>query len=251
MPAPGKLTIETPEQIPLEYALASGGSRFLAVAIDTLLQIGLFVVIGLLALAASMLFRAGGRETATWMLALLFLAGFIVYYGYFAAFEAIWSGQTPGKKIAGLRVITVSGRPITAFDSIIRNLLRIVDQLPGIYAVGLVSVFLTSKNQRLGDLAAGTVVVHEQVLRHEQPRVVTTTGAVRLGAARLQPNEIEALETFLARREDLPPWRRMRTAVDLTKHVRSRLGLADDQHTSDEALLEELVAEYRSRGRRR
>ena len=93
------------------------------------------------------------------------LLGFLLYYGYFAAFEALWGGQTPGKRAVGLRVISVTGQPITTFDALLRNLLRIVDQMPGIYAVGVLSIFFTSRNQRLGDLVAGTVVVQEQGLR--------------------------------------------------------------------------------------
>jgi uncharacterized RDD family membrane protein YckC len=248
--APEKLIIETPEQISLEYTLASAGSRFLALAIDTLLQLAVTLLLGLLALVPITL-SLGSRDFSLWVIAALWLLWFAVYYGYFAFFEASWSGQTPGKRAVALRVMTVSGRPITAFDAILRNLLRIVDQLPGIYAVGIVSIFLTARNQRLGDLAAGTVVVHDQPLRHDHVTPVLASGAPRLGADRLQPNELEAMELFLKRRNDLPIWRRDRAARELAKHVRMRLAIPVDQQPSDEGLLEELVAEYRSRGRSR
>ena len=100
-------------------------------------------------------------------------SAFLLYYGYFAAFEALWGGQTPGKRAVGLRVISVTGQPITTFDALLRNLLRIVDQMPGIYAVGVLSIFFTARNQRLGDLVAGTVVVQEHGLpqaRRRRPR---------------------------------------------------------------------------------
>jgi hypothetical protein len=110
-------------------------------------------------------------------------------------------------------------------------------------------MFLSPKNQRLGDLAAGTVVVHEQGLSHGPGAKSPAAGGPLLGAHRLQPNEIEALEVFLKRRDDLPVWRRDKTAGQLATHVRARLGIPLERQPSDEQLLEELVAEYRSRGR--
>ena len=249
MSAPEKLTIDTPEQIALEYSLASAGSRFLALALDTLLQLAAGGVIGLLALFGVTLTFATGGDLSLWLQALLILVWFTIYYGYFAIFEALWNGQTPGKRMIGLRVITLSGRPITGFDAILRNLVRIVDQIPGIYAVGLVAVFVSAKNQRLGDLAAGTVVVHEQALSHDLGAPAARRGAAPMGAHRLQPNEIEAMEVFLKRRDDLPSWRRERTASQLAKHVRGRLDIPVEHRAPDEDLLEELVAEYRWRGR--
>ena len=249
MSAPEKLTIDTPEQIALEYTLGSAGSRFLAVAIDTLLQLAVAAVVALLATFGVAATNLTGGGLALWVQALVILFWFALFYGYFALFESIWNGQTPGKRAIGLRVITLSGRPITVFDAILRNLVRIVDQIPGIYAVGLVSVFLSPKNQRLGDLAAGTVVVHEQALSHGLRAPAPTPGGPVLGAHRLLPNEIEAMEVFLKRRDDLPAWRRDKTAGQLAKHVRARLGIPPERQPSDEQLLETLVAEYRSRGR--
>jgi uncharacterized RDD family membrane protein YckC len=247
--APEKLTIDTPEQIALEYSLATAGSRFLAVAIDTLLQLAVAAIVALLATLSVAATSLTGGGLALWVQALVILFWFALFYGYFALFESLWNGQTPGKRAIGLRVITLSGRPITVFDAILRNLVRIVDQIPGIYAVGLVSVFLSPKNQRLGDLAAGTVVVHEQALSHELRAAAPTAGGPLLGAHRLQPNEIEAMEVFLKRRDDLPVWHRDKAAGQLAKHVRARLGIPLERQPSDEQLLETLVAEYRSRGR--
>jgi len=249
--APDKLIIETPEQIPLEYTLAGAGSRFLAIAVDTALQLlAVLMVLVLLLVAARAAAGTGFRGSATWVQAALVLAYFVLMYGYFAVFEALWSGQTPGKRIIGLRVISTSGRPITTLDSILRNILRIIDSIPGIYAVGLISVFVTARNQRLGDLVAGTVVVHEALLRHTQAPARSTAPAP-LGAARLDPREVEAMEVFLSRRHDLPMPTRDRTAGQLARHLRQRLCLTLEQQPSDEQLVEELVAEYRLSGRSR
>lgn len=251
MPAPEKLIIDTPEQIALEFPLAAAGSRFLALLIDTLIQFAALVLLGAVALGAAMLGRRGYSGTATWIIAALVVAAFLLYYGYFAAFETLWSGQTPGKRVLGIRVIRVSGQPITPFDAILRNLLRIVDQLPGIYAVGLLSMFFTARSQRLGDLAAGTVVVLERVASVSSAPA-SDAPAARLGAARLTAAELEVIETFLARREALPEWTRMQTAQRLAGHIRTRLQIPRGElgrpaPAGDEDLIESVAAEFRRR----
>ena len=250
MPAPEKLTIDTPEQIALEFPLASVGSRFLAIALDTLIQAGVFLGFLILVFIVGIVGAIAGVNFGVWGMALAILLGFLLYYAYFAAFETLWNGQTPGKRWVGLRVISESGRPIGAFDAILRNLLRIVDQLPAIYAVGTLSVFLTSKNQRLGDLAAGTVVVHDRpvdpsVIR--EPAVAVTT---RYGAGRLTSEEISAIETYLRRRWTVDDHFRISARSELAARIRPRLTLPADAPVDDEALLEQVVAEYRGGPRR-
>jgi uncharacterized RDD family membrane protein YckC len=249
--APEKLIIDTPEQIALEYSLASAGSRFLALGIDTLLQLVAFAFLGLIAVSGVYLGTRVFAGIATWLLALLLVAAFLLYYGYFAMFEALWSGQTPGKRAIGIRVIVASGRPLGPFDAILRNLLRIVDQMPGMYAVGLLSIFLTQRNQRLGDLAAGTVVVHDRAI--ERPAMPDAVRApVRYGAHRLTPEEVALVETFLQRRHALEPDVRLATARRIVERVVRRLSLsmgssAMDPSIDEERLLEEIVREYRTR----
>jgi uncharacterized RDD family membrane protein YckC len=238
-----KLTIDTPEQIALEFPLASAGSRFLALAIDTLIQLGGFLIIAVLALFANLVRVNIATSLGTWAFAALLILGFLLYYGYYAAFEALWNGQTPGKRAIQLRVITTAGRPITVYDALVRNLLRIVDQLPGIYTVGLLSIFLTERNQRLGDLAADTVVVHEQrIFRNQsQPRPPSS----RRGAAKLTPQELAVIETFLSRRYALPDERRRDTAAALAARIRKRLDIPHETAIDEEVLLEEVAAEAR------
>jgi len=238
-----KLTIETPEHIGLEFPLASAGSRFLAIAIDTLIQFGAFVVLAVIAALTTRVFQ---QTALTWALAILLLIAFLLYYGYFALFEAIWSGQTPGKRAIRLRVMSTSGRPITFYDSLLRNLLRIVDQVPGFYAVGLLAVFFTERNQRLGDLAADTVVVAErQIERGHVPPPTTRPLAHRRGAGRLTAEELAVIETFLSRRQDVPREVRLQTAKAIGDRVRRQLHVPADDSTPDEALLEEVAAEAR------
>jgi uncharacterized RDD family membrane protein YckC len=241
-----KLSIETPEQIALEFPLASAGSRFLALAIDTLLQLAGFAVLALVALLAQFTRVDYQSLVGTWALAIVVILGFLLYYGYFAIFETLWSGQTPGKRAIRLRVITTSGRPITVHEALLRNLLRIVDQIPGIYGVALISVFMTERHQRLGDLAADTVVVAEQPIAH---RDVATTGRGRMapsGATRLSAQELQLIEAFLHRRHDLTYDVRGTTAVAIATRVRNQLQLSATDTTDNETLLEQLAADARA-----
>lgn len=244
MPALDKLTIDTPEQIALEFQLASAGSRFMAIAIDMLIQGAVLLVMLLIAAGAGWIATLGLRSVATWILALFVIATFVLSYGYFAAFEALWAGQTPGKRAVGIRVIGLSGQPINAFDALVRNLLRIVDWMPVLYAVGLLSIFFTARHQRLGDIVAGTVVVHEQE-GHAAVVPATPTVIARLGARRLSVEEVEVIQAFLARREDLPYDRRLRTARQLAERIRTTLDLPQGSHRDDEQLIETVAAEYR------
>src|SRR5467141_3307131 len=198
-----KLTIETPEQTALEFEIAGIGSRFLALALDTLIQIllgiGLLVIMVIAGVALP-----GWAKTGVWFVALIVLAYFVLYFGYFAIFEIIWNGQTPGKKREGLRVIKDSRRPITPSEAVGRNRMRIVDQLPAFYAIGIGSVLLSRHNKRLGDFVAGTIVVHEKSLADakpvwQSPQARQAAPATTYGSERLTPEEFALIEAFLSR----------------------------------------------------
>jgi hypothetical protein len=166
-------------------------------------------------------------------------------------FEAAWNGQTPGKRVIGLRVISVTGRPISVFEAILRNVVRIADQLPGIYAIGIISVFVTERHQRLGDLAAGTVVVHERAVESQdlELKLDAPVAPTHHGASKLAAEEVAVIELFLRRREQLGTVERSRKAAQIADRIRARLGVAEKTH--DEQFLEEVMTEYRERGRYR
>ena len=252
MAALDKLSIDTPEQVALDFSLASIGSRFLALAVDSLIQGGVFAVIFLLAALATFISGRSIDTVGDWAMAIVILAWFLINQGYFALFEAIWNGQTPGKRVVGLRVISVTGRPISVFEAILRNVVRIADQMPGIYAIGMISVFVTERNQRLGDLAAGTVVVHERPVEPEDRAEIhdeTEAAVTSHGAAKLTGEEISVLELFLRRRSQLGNYERLRVARQLAARLRDRLGITAEM--PHEQLIEEVMAEYRSRNRYR
>jgi uncharacterized RDD family membrane protein YckC len=247
--APEKLTIETPEQVALDFTLASIGSRFLALAIDTAIQVAAAIVVVLITAGVTIGAALTWSALEAWTAAVMLLAFFVLYYGYFAVFEAMWSGQTPGKRVVGLRVLGVSGRPISTFEAILRNVVRIADQLPGIYAIGILVAFVTERHQRLGDLAAGTVVVHEQPLAQQPGTAVPRPVRMRYGAGRLTPDEVAVIETFLRRRPELTYYGRLRASRKIAMHVKKRLDLA--AIPDEEAFLEDVAAEFRETGRYR
>jgi uncharacterized RDD family membrane protein YckC len=246
--APDQLSIETPEQVALEFPLAGVGSRFLALSLDMLLQVTIAVAVmaavsGTWSLIGS---RSGGGP---WYVAILIIAAFLLFYGYFAAFEAFWHGQTPGKRLIGLRVLSVTGRPARVEEAILRNLLRVVDQLPGVYAIGILTMLISSRNQRLGDLAAGTVVVHEKALSVPVLTVAAPPPGGWSGAAVLTDAELLLAETFLQRRHELAPAIRETHARAIADRLRARLGPAAPP-LEPEPLIEALHARARTRGAR-
>jgi uncharacterized RDD family membrane protein YckC len=245
-----KLSIETPEQTTLEFALAGVGSRFLAVAVDTLIS---YAALAIVILGGGLALWGTGEwlpGAVPWGQAALGLVLFVIHYGYFAAFEILWNGQTPGKRIAGLRVIQDSGRPITAYQGILRNLVRIVDQIPFVYGLGIISVLLSQRNKRLGDLAAGTVVVHEKPLEiaaHAwDPPAAPEAAAPRFPVSRLTPEEIQLLESFLVRRFDLPVDVRFQLARQLADRFTARLEVQPAERPADEPFIEALASQSRA-----
>jgi uncharacterized RDD family membrane protein YckC len=246
--SPDKLTIETPEQIPLEFPLAGIGSRFLAIALDSLIQVlGFLLVI----FAAELFLPTIARFTPrawTWAAAIFFLAIFVLYSGYYALFEVFWNGQTPGKRLVRIRVIGDSGRPITVYEAVTRNLLRVVDQFPGPYVVGIISIFLTARNKRVGDIVAGTVVVHEKAMQEAQPEFPAVAPARETPSSAMQvsSDELELIERFLQRRYDLSPEVRRQSGEQIAARLRSRLGETQDASAGAEDYLEWLARQKRN-----
>jgi uncharacterized RDD family membrane protein YckC len=158
-----QLTISTPEQVAFHYERAGIGSRFMAGMLDYLIigVIELLLFWGASLLMGGIIAGGGDQTSLNITLAFVVIIYFLVFWGYFALFELVWNGQTPGKRSGNLRVIRRDGQPIRASEAIIRNLVRIVDMLPGFYGVGLTVMFIDKEDRRLGDMAAGTIVVHE------------------------------------------------------------------------------------------
>ena len=220
-----RLGVETPEHVEVHFDLAGVGSRAAAAIIDTVL-----IVLGLLALwiAGSALGGlSGGGEPTGWALAAVILLSFFTFFGYFALFEALNGGRTPGKQALGIRVVMETGHAVTPAAAMVRNLVRLIDcYLPLLpFLPGLLMVFLQRRNQRLGDLAAGTIVVRdhptEWTLGAGQPAAAAEP--IEAGPPELSDDEFRLLDQFLARQDHLNPRVQVRLATELARRFQDRV----------------------------
>jgi len=244
--------IDTPENVTFDYEVAGIGSRFLAALVDTALIVVLqALVIGLLLLLAFLLRDTGVTfdSMTAWMAAVLGLISFIFLWGYYIFFEILWNGQSPGKRWVGVRVIRMDGTPITVSESVIRNLVRIIDFLPTAYGVGVVTMFINANSRRVGDFAAGTIVVHDREakglgeLSPVRMSTITVPGAKNhlpdgFPIERVSEYELQIIEEFLARRSELS--NRGELAYHILGSIIMRLGISRDSLSTSNS--EEILA---------
>ncbi len=269
------LIIETPERVPLEFALASIGNRFLAVAIDHFIQYMSIILLAWFFLSiagytSSDVTNAPEKlftDMPKWTIALMILVLFLVFAAYFIFFEWLWNGQTPGKRLMKLRVIRDDGRPVTLWEAIARNLLRICDAVPGfvlpVYSIGLIVIFLSPRDQRVGDIFAGTVVIRERTDEAPTFREMFSSTVRDVAFSRVQKKteieanigllserEVEVVETFLRRRYDLTDrqrlWMAWRIALPLMYKLKPAYNL--DNFTY-EGFLEEILHRFHAKQR--
>ncbi len=242
-----RITISTPEGVDLDVVVAGIGSRFVARLLDTLIQGGVIF-------ALSLVFGAALGFSSGPVVALFIIVAFVLLFLYDPILEQATGGHTPGKSAAGLRVVMDTGAPVSLSASVTRNVVRIVDFLPALYGIGLVSMLATRHSQRLGDLAAGTLVVrerhgdHQAVALHPYATVTVPFDAVATwDVSAVTPQELAVVRQFLARRLSLPPDARYHTAVQLASRLAPRItGLPPQSHP--EYVLEGVVVAKEMRG---
>jgi uncharacterized RDD family membrane protein YckC len=231
----------TPEAVVLERDLAGLGTRFIGALVDGLLTTGVL----LLALAAT---SAASLDVTVIVLS---VTSFGLLFVYPTVMEVATQGRTLGKMAARTRVIQADGRPVTFLPVLVRNLLRLVDVLPGMYGVGAVAILVTKRGQRLGDLAAGTIVVYEAPSRPPDQLALTPTEDVErarrgMDVGGLTSAEYGLVRSFLLRRDGLDPAARASLAADLHGRLVERIGTADPD-APPEAFLEAVATAYRDR----
>lgn len=227
--------IRTPENVVFTFALAGVGARALAWLVDLAVMGVLWGIAA--AIAVSLGMWLGGLAAA-----LYFVLAFLVQWGYGTFTEWRWAGQTVGKRIVGLRVLSLGGMRIGFVQSVVRNLVRSVDLLPALYLAGGVTALLDRHGRRLGDLAAGTVVVRERraprprgaVASDEHASAFAREPALVRAIVRITPPERDAMIALCARRETLPLPVRHGLFLRLSRHLESRLGVTRPTHASDE-----------------
>ncbi len=216
--------VETPEQVIVSYTLAGIGTRGAAALIDLVLMLVLTGTLWYVGASIPRLMPTlrdfGGKS---WVNAVLIIGQFLILWGFFVVFEALWDGQTPGKRLLGLRVVRNGGGGVDIGASAARNLIRFIDFLPFGYFVGMICIIANQRNQRLGDLVAGTIVVRERLLRHA--RANATASAVEddgvVIVATLDDDRFALLDRFVTREATLDDASRARIAAALV----SRLGV--------------------------
>lgn len=222
--------------------LAGAGSRAIAGGVDLVLK--LLAVVPVLAV----LLALWGEDLALAVAAAL--AGLLMI-GYDVAFETLGGGRTPGKRWSGLRVVRCSGRPVDLLASAIRNVMRLIDGLPLSYVPTFVSILVTGRNQRPGDLAADTVVIRDR-RAVDRVRPAQAPPALRSGAgatwdvSAIPADELATVRAFLERRDGLTRASRVRLAARLDGALRPRVAGADE--TDPERFLEILYEAKRARG---
>jgi uncharacterized RDD family membrane protein YckC len=219
------LSVATPERVAMSLPVAGLGYRAMAYLVD----LGLIFSALLLAYFAYSL--VGPSVIEVWpglssAVRVGFAIGlFIAQWGYWALFEALWNGQTPGKRLLKIRVVKRDGSPVGPLESAVRNLVRVADFFPAGYALGITVMLIDAQQRRLGDLAAGTLMVREEAIslqRYEAPEGSRPSGGAH-GTA-----ELELLAGFLARYDTLEPAARLTLGRNLLKRLGSTAEPADD-----------------------
>ncbi len=257
-----RFSLRTPESVELEFTLAGIGNRALALCIDY--PLWLLIMSGFIFLwsflsdqVLDLIIELSGDADSVylWLAGIAILIFFSIYVGYFVLFETLWQGQTPGKRIAKIRVICNDGRPVGLVQSTLRALLRPIDDFPFLGLIGGLFIFFTPKEKRLGDYLAGTlVVVDEQAVKLAELYVSSQaeafadslSGLAQL--SRLLPDDFAVIREYLERRSQMLPGARNAVSTRLTQEVRERIQLDSlPESISPDVFLEAVYLAYQQK----
>lgn len=230
-----RITHQTPESVEIEFTLAGIGSRAWALLIDYHVVAAILVLFLSIWLAISnVIIDAWTRVFGTdnielWFLAIAILAIFAINTGYFVFFETLWQGQTPGKRLAKVRVVQDDGKLIGLQQAALRAILRSIDDT---FFIGALLIMLTNKEKRLGDLVAGTIVVqtetaHATTINLDSAAQETANELLQTPADfyQLLPDDFATLRDYLQRREKMTLEAREQISLNLAKQVKAIIGL--------------------------
>ena len=251
-----RVSLSTPESIELEFTLAGIGNRTLALAIDypilALLLVGFWAIwsafsLGLMSYLSQATFNYASAPL--WLLAIALLISFFLFTGYFAFFEVVWQGQTPGKRITKIRVIRDDGRPIGLSQAAMRALLRPLDDL---FFIGVFFILLGKQEKRLGDWAAGTLVVQEQ--RGDRKATLTISDPAKQLAielpkladlSQLLPDDFAVVRAYLQRRRTMETQAKNDLSINLARQLRTVIALETiPPNTTSDQFLEAVYEAY-------
>lgn len=245
--------ISTPENVDLHLELAGLGNRIYACFIDTIISYAalfLIVVFTIAAAAATAIFPVPSSVRFFITCAEIGFGAFlglIVIFGYYIYFEGLWRGQTPGKRLVGIRVIEQNGQPVNWTSVSIRNLIRTIDMAFSL--IGLLVMFIDTSERRLGDLAAATLVIRERLPKQTLPELnlnVETSKISNLDIGRLSAKEYDVLLSYIQRRNNLLLSQKPLLAQKLEHYFRVRLDQPADGLSADR-FLDTVCAAYQAR----
>jgi uncharacterized RDD family membrane protein YckC len=231
-----QVSFSTPESVELEFVLAGIGNRALALTIDyTLMWLAQVLFILLFVIftqgLTGVLDQAGGNfsQAPVWLWAIFLLVTFAIFTGYFAFFETLWQGQTPGKRVAKIRVIRDNGKPVGLAQTTLRSLLRSVDDF---FFIGVFFIVFTKQEKRIGDMVAGTIVIQESSANRRENLIVSP--AARELAAKLpqitnlsqvSPDDFAVVSSYLKRRPLMDMTARSDLSLKLARQLRTIIEL--------------------------
>lgn len=246
-----RFNLETPESVELEFNLAGIGNRAYALCLDYLF-LGLTLIVVLIVWSLLIVYAAYAdfwsfEQLELWLFAIQLLIIFFIYTGYFVVFETLWQGQTPGKRWVKIRVIKDDGTPVSVTHSLLRALLRPIDD---IFFLGAFLIVFSKREKRLGDLLAGTLVVREEQSRLRDKMRLSVQAqnlAPTLNVSGLLPEEFATIREYLERREQFTPEARTNLGDKLANRVITLLELEEvPKGTTPELLLEAVYLAYQN-----
>ena len=251
-----RVTLQTPESVELEFTLAGIGNRAYALLIDYV-ALGLILTVFLIAWSYFSIqlysvvenWLGSDNQVGLWLIAIPILTSFFIFVGYFVFFEALWQGQTPGKRYVKIRVIRDDGRPISLQQSTLRALLRPIDD---IFFLGVFLITLSKREKRLGDFVAGTLVIQE-----EQPFVAATFPMsdkaqdlanqlqIEADLSRMLPEDFAVIREYLQRREVMTSGAKTELSKQLADQIKEIIALDKvPQKVSANVFLEAVYLAY-------
>jgi uncharacterized RDD family membrane protein YckC len=242
--------VATGESVAFSYELAGLGSRFLALLVDLSIQIGVVILVALLLVWVAQAAPGGGKDLApTSKIAdaivdsIFIIAAFMLFFGYFIIFEWRFNGRTPGKRLLGIRVVRDGGFPVDFTASVVRNVVRVLEFALGFYAVSAIATLLSPMNRRLGDLAAGTIVVRDNRYERTAPRSFgrdVENARDDVLVRDLTPSQRDLILRYAERRTNLSLAARTAVAAQIAASVRPKLAVSFE-HIDDDHLLVHLA----------
>lgn len=251
-----QISFSTPESVELEFTLAGIGNRALALMIDyTLMWLvqALFIILFVVFTQGltTVLDSAGGdfSQTPVWLIALFLLVTFAIFTGYFAFFETVWQGQTPGKRVANIRVIRDDGKPVGLSQTALRSLLRSLDDF---LFIGVFFIIFTKQEKRIGDMVAGTIVIQEEGTNRKESLIISNTArdlAAKLpeitDLSQVSPDDFAVVSAYLKRRPIMELKARNDLSLKLARQLRTIIGLETiPSGTTSDQFLEAVYVAY-------